>query len=43
MNSIDYYGAFIGRQEKFLYNIADDLEYLNSSDYFHNNKGNFLI
>ena len=42
MNSIDYYGAFIGRQENFLYNIADDLEYLNSSDYFHNNKGIFF-
>jgi hypothetical protein len=38
LNSIDYYGAFICRQNNFLYNIVDDLEYLNDSSYFHENK-----
>ena len=42
INSIDYYGAFIGKQEHFLYNIVDDLEYLNDSDYFHNNRDVFF-
>jgi len=42
INSIDYYGAFIGNQEKFLYNIVDDLEYLNDNDYFHNNRNVFF-
>ncbi len=42
LNSIDYYGAFICRQNKFLYNIVDDLEYLNNSGYFHENKNIFF-
>jgi len=42
INSIDYYGAFIGTQEKFLYNIADDLDYLNESDFFHEKKNIFF-
>lgn len=35
LNSIDYYGAFICEQERFIYNIADDIDYLNESDFFH--------
>ena len=35
LNSIDYYGAFICEQEKFIYNIADDIDYLNENDFFH--------
>jgi hypothetical protein len=42
INSIDYYGAFIGTQENFLYNIADDLDYLNESDFFHEKKNIFF-
>ena len=37
-NCIDYYGSYLCNQEKFKYDIADDIEYLNDSDYFHNNK-----
>jgi hypothetical protein len=35
----DYYGSFLGVQEKFKMNIADDLEYLNASSYFNENLG----
>jgi len=38
-NAIDYYGSFLGIQEKFRLNIADDIEHLRSSDFFMNNKG----
>jgi len=34
VNGIDYYGSFLGIQPKFRMNIADDLEYLNNSDFF---------
>ena len=37
-NSIDYYGSFLGIQEKFRVNIADDIDHLRSSDFFINNK-----
>jgi len=33
-NAIDYYGSFLGIQEKFRVNIADDIEHLRSSDFF---------
>ena len=35
LNSIDYYGAFICEQERFIYNIGDDIDYLNESEFFH--------
>jgi len=37
VHGVDYYGSFLGVQEKFKANISDDLEYLNSSDYFTEN------
>ena len=43
LNSIDYYGAFICEQNKFIYNIADDIDYLNDSDYFHETRNNRYI
>jgi hypothetical protein len=42
LNSIDYYGAFICKQDKFQYNIVDDIDYLNETDYFHTNMGNLF-
>ena len=42
LNGIDYYGSFLGIQSNFLYNIVDDIEYLNESDYFHKNKNNYF-
>jgi len=40
VNSIDFYGSYLGIQTRFKANITDDLEYLSSSNYFssHNNK-----
>ena len=44
LNSIDYYGAFLSNQKKFVYNISDDIDYLNESDFFHkNNNHKFTI
>lgn len=36
-NGIDYYGSYLGIQDKFKINIADDYEYLNNSTFFNNN------
>ena len=38
LHGVDYYGSFIGIQDKFKMNITDDLEYLNTSKYFNENK-----
>ena len=38
-NAIDYYGSFLGIQEKYKMNVADDIEYLIQSEYFMQNKG----
>ena len=38
-NAINYYGSFLGIQEKFKMNVADDIEYLLQSEYFKQNKG----
>ena len=37
-NSIDYYGSYLGIQEKYKMNLLDDIEYLNQSDYFLKHK-----
>jgi len=39
----DYYGSFLGIQEKFKMNVADDLEYLNASSYFNDNVGKLFV
>ena len=38
LHGIDYYGSFLGVQKKFRINLADDIEYLNQSDYFNSNR-----
>jgi len=38
-NAIDYYGSFLGIQEKYKFNAADDIDYLVQSEYFIQNKG----
>ena len=44
MNGVEYYGSFLTVQDKFKVNIADDLDYLNSSEYFlKNNKKLFTL
>ena len=39
IHGLDFFGSFLGIQEKFNMNIFDDLEYLNDSKYFHEQKG----
>jgi hypothetical protein len=39
----DYYGSFLGVQEKFKMNVADDLEYLNASSFFNDNVGKLFV
>jgi hypothetical protein len=36
---LDYYGSFLCKQKIFKINVADELEYLYSSDYFQTKKG----
>jgi len=39
IHGIDYYGSYLGVQDKFKMNVADDIEYIGKSDYFHKNLG----
>jgi hypothetical protein len=41
-HGINYYGSFLGIQEKFKMNIEDDFEYLQSSDSFHTNRNKYF-
>jgi len=44
INSIDFYGSFIGIQDKHKIDISDDYEYLQSSPFFiSNNKNLFTV
>jgi hypothetical protein len=43
LNCLDYYGSFLGIQEKYKANIIDDLDYLQSSSYFTENLGKQFI
>ena len=38
-HGIDYYGSYLGVQEKFRIDIADDLEYMQNSSFFNNHIG----
>ena len=42
-NGLEYYGAFLGVKNKFKYNVTEDLEYLDESDYFHKHKNSLFI
>jgi len=37
LHGVDYYGSFLGVQNKFKINVIDDLDYLLNSDYFKDN------
>jgi hypothetical protein len=37
VHGVDYYGSFLGIQEKFKVNITDDLDYLTGSSFFSEN------
>ena len=37
-HGIDYYGSFLGIKNDFMFNVYDDIDYLNNSDFFNKNK-----
>jgi hypothetical protein len=37
VHGTDFYGSFIGIQDKYKMNVADDIEYLNTSPFFNEN------
>jgi len=39
IHGVDYYGSFLGVQEKYKMNVTDDIEYIANSEYFHENLG----
>ena len=41
-HGLDYYGSYLGLQEKHRLNIADDIEYLRNSEFFNNNIGKYF-
>lgn len=44
IHGLDFYGSYLGVQDKYKMNVADDIEYISASDYFHKNLGkHFLI
>ena len=42
LHSLDFYGSFLGQKNDFQVNIADELEYLNDSAFFHENRGSLF-
>jgi len=43
LHCIDFYGSFLGVQDKYKMNITDDLEYLNNSQFFINNLNKHFV
>lgn len=42
LHALDFYGSFLGQKNDFQVNIADEVEYLNSSEFFHKNRGSLF-
>lgn len=42
LHGVEYYGSFLGIQEKYKMNVIDDLEYLQSSNFFMENVGKYF-
>ena len=38
LHGIDYYGSFLGIKNDFTFNVYDDIDYLNNSEFFNKNK-----
>jgi hypothetical protein len=41
IHGIDFYGSFLGVHQSFAYDIMDDIDYLDDSEHFHQNKSTF--
>ena len=42
VHGLDYFGSFLGVQDRYKMNIMDDLDYLKSSTFFNRNMGNYF-
>ena len=42
VHALDFYGSFLAKKQDFKFNIADDVEYLNESDFFHENRSSLF-
>jgi hypothetical protein len=42
IHGIDYYGSFLGIKNDFKFNVYDDIDYLNNSEFFNKNKNNLF-
>jgi hypothetical protein len=39
IHGVKFYGSYLGIKQDFVYNVEDELEHLEDSDYFHQNRG----
>lgn len=42
VHALDFYGSFLANKKDFRINIADDVEYLNDSEFFHLNRSSLF-
>jgi hypothetical protein len=42
VHALDFYGSFLANKKDFRVNIADDVEYLNDSEFFHTNRSSLF-
>jgi len=42
VHALDFYGSFLANKKDFSVNIADDMEYLNDSEFFHLNRSSLF-
>lgn len=43
VHGIDFYGSYLGIKNDFLFNIGDDIDYLQDCKPFHENRGNLYV
>ena len=39
VHGLDFYGSFLGIKHDFAFNVADDIDYITESSFFHKNNG----
>jgi hypothetical protein len=39
IHGVDFYGSYLSYKKQFNFNIADEIDYLNDSEFFHKNRG----
>jgi len=42
INCLDFYGSFLGIQQKYKYDVSDDIDYLTESPFFNNNNNHLF-